>query len=406
MANKYLNQTGLSYLIGRLKSIFVGNVAYDSTNKKITKTINGTTTDVVTIATVKSALNLSKSDVGLGNVDNTADSAKIVAKAAQLTTTRYIDGVKFIGAANVSHYASCPTATGTSTKVATIDPTMTFSLVTGARVTVTFANPIYSTANTNNLTLNVNNTGAKTVFFNGEALKQNNALLNSLNNKTLEFVYDGTNWLLVGGIPTAEKLTSVDFGGTDSVDFVYNGDTYRVPTFSAYGNKTDFLESAMLRVNAYDPTTGEVTLANQLNDQFTFYTKNTIDLKANSNDPTFTGLASFLGCTTVKVPTVNINENNTMAASTEFVHNVVNDALAGVAGVSFEVVTSLPATGNAGKIYLKSNGSSSGSNIYDEYIYYNNKWELIGSTAVDMSGYLKTTDMVAITTAEIDALFA
>jgi len=38
------------------KSTTVTNVAYSTTNKKITKTINGTTTDVVTVSTIKSAL--------------------------------------------------------------------------------------------------------------------------------------------------------------------------------------------------------------------------------------------------------------------------------------------------------------------------------------------------------------
>ena len=38
------------------KSATVSTVAYDSTNKKITKTINGTTSDVVTVATLKTAL--------------------------------------------------------------------------------------------------------------------------------------------------------------------------------------------------------------------------------------------------------------------------------------------------------------------------------------------------------------
>lgn len=52
------------------KSSTVSNVAYDSTNKKITKTINGTTSDVVTAATLKTAMSLAKGDVGLGNVDN------------------------------------------------------------------------------------------------------------------------------------------------------------------------------------------------------------------------------------------------------------------------------------------------------------------------------------------------
>lgn len=47
------------------KSAGVTNVSYDTTNKKITKTINGTTTDVVSASTLKT-------DMGLGNVTNDA----------------------------------------------------------------------------------------------------------------------------------------------------------------------------------------------------------------------------------------------------------------------------------------------------------------------------------------------
>ena len=79
------------------KSATVSTVAYDTTNKKITKTINGTTTDVVTAAkivtdgggvtdvsgkvdktttvnghTLSGNVTVSKSDVGLGNVTNDA----------------------------------------------------------------------------------------------------------------------------------------------------------------------------------------------------------------------------------------------------------------------------------------------------------------------------------------------
>ena len=38
------------------KSATVSTINYDSTNKKITKTINGTTSDVVTVSAIKSAL--------------------------------------------------------------------------------------------------------------------------------------------------------------------------------------------------------------------------------------------------------------------------------------------------------------------------------------------------------------
>lgn len=52
------------------KTSTVSTVEYDGTNKKITKTINGTTTDVVSVSTLKTDLNLAKADVGLSNVGN------------------------------------------------------------------------------------------------------------------------------------------------------------------------------------------------------------------------------------------------------------------------------------------------------------------------------------------------
>lgn len=68
--NHYLDSNGLLYLWGKLKAAFLSTIGYDTTNKKITKTINGTTTDVVTVATLKTDMNLTASDVGLGNVGN------------------------------------------------------------------------------------------------------------------------------------------------------------------------------------------------------------------------------------------------------------------------------------------------------------------------------------------------
>lgn len=49
------------------KSATVSNIAWDSTNKKLTKTINGTTSDVVTGTNPHGT---TKSDIGLGNVEN------------------------------------------------------------------------------------------------------------------------------------------------------------------------------------------------------------------------------------------------------------------------------------------------------------------------------------------------
>ena len=66
------------------KSSTVSDVAYDSTNKKITKTINGTTTDVVSAATLKT-------DMALNNVDNTSDANKPVSTAQQAALDEKLD---------------------------------------------------------------------------------------------------------------------------------------------------------------------------------------------------------------------------------------------------------------------------------------------------------------------------
>ena len=80
-------------------------------------------------------------------------------------------------------------------------------------------------------------------------------------------------------------------------------------------------------------------------------------------------------------------------------------ALAGITGISFSVVQSLPATGDAGVIYLVSNSWSS-PNSYDEYVYVNNAFEKLGTRDVDLSGYVQSSEMVAITNAEIDTITA
>lgn len=83
------------------------------------------------------------------------------------------------------------------------------------------------------------------------------------------------------------------------------------------------------------------------------------------------------------------------------VSSAIATALQDVTGFSFEVVQSLPATGEAGIIYLvaHSHGTNDG---YDEYIWVNNAFEKLGHADVDLSGYLQTS--ATITNAQIDTI--
>ena len=82
----------------------------------------------------------------------------------------------------------------------------------------------------------------------------------------------------------------------------------------------------------------------------------------------------------------------------------VNSAIAAAIGqietIEFQIVTQLPQTGRAQTIYLIANSGGS----HDEYIFIGGKWEKIGTTDIDLSGYMKYTDIREITNSEIDAI--
>ena len=153
-------------------------------------------------------VNITKANIGLGNVDNTADSAKNVNSAAKLTTARKIDGVSFNGSADIVHYAACSTVANTAAKVASCTG---FSLATGARIIVNFS--VQNTAMSP--TLNVSNTGAKAVQYQGTAIPAIWLF------GTLEFVYDGNAYQFVGR--NDNNQTAIDAALSDtSVNPVQN----------------------------------------------------------------------------------------------------------------------------------------------------------------------------------------
>ena len=85
-------------------------------------------------------------------------------------------------------YGACSTSAGTTAKSVTCTG---FELLTGARIAIKF-----STANTAaSPTLNVNSKGAKAVWYNNEAASATNPVRWGAN-ATLNFVYDGTYWVL------------------------------------------------------------------------------------------------------------------------------------------------------------------------------------------------------------------
>ena len=96
-----------------------------------------------------------------------------------------------ITGATVNRFGTCSTAAATAAKTVSIT-SGTFSLEAGARVSVKFTNA--NTADTP--TLNVNSKGAKNIFSKGSQITTgtNKSLLAG----TVDFIYDGTQWHLIG----------------------------------------------------------------------------------------------------------------------------------------------------------------------------------------------------------------
>lgn len=88
------------------------------------------------------------------------------------------------------------------------------------------------------------------------------------------------------------------------------------------------------------------------------------------------------------------------------VQSLINSAVSGITGVEFSVVSSLPSTGAKGVIYLVAHAHGTGDS-YDEYIWLSDssKFEKIGNTDIDLSAYLKSSDVTELTNTEIQNLW-
>ena len=133
--------------------------------------------------------------------------------ATKLATARTIDGVSFNGTANITHFGTCSTAAATAAKVVSCTG---FTLATGAIITVKFS----ATNTAANPTLNVNSTGAKAIMYRGSAISAGYLAAN----RVYTFVYDGTDYELIGDINTDTNTTySTGTATTAGLTKLYTG---------------------------------------------------------------------------------------------------------------------------------------------------------------------------------------
>ena len=90
------------------------------------------------------------------------------------------------------------------------------------------------------------------------------------------------------------------------------------------------------------------------------------------------------------INTVN-NLTNYYKKSETYTQTEINNLINAITTLNIEVVASLPTSNiSTTTIYLKGS-KKEGTNSYEEYIYVNGTWELIGTTAIDLTPYATKT---------------
>lgn len=87
MATKYLDSNGVLYFWQKIKAYFVTDVTYNATSKKIQKAKAGSTSDVVTLATVATS----------GSYNDLTNQPTIPDGAEKTSTTPKMDGTAAVG---------------------------------------------------------------------------------------------------------------------------------------------------------------------------------------------------------------------------------------------------------------------------------------------------------------------
>ena len=88
--------------------------------------------------------------------------------------------------------------------------------------------------------------------------------------------------------------------------------------------------------------------------------------------------------------------------SETYTQSEIDAKIGAITTINFEVVAELPVSGEANKIYLVPNAEQSEQNVKDEYIWIENKWELIGSTKIDLSNYYNKGEVDSKLSAKVD----
>lgn len=262
-------------------------------------------------------------------------------------------------------YATSSTAAETAAKVATITGNTNWELKTGSIVVIKF-----STTNTaNNPTLNINNTGAKSIWYNTAVITTSNLGYAGTANRPMMFMYDGTQYIFIGWAYDANTTyTNASLGQGYGTTKTAYGTPAKVVTLSSYALTVNGIVAVKFSADVDANATLNI---NRKGAKPIYYHGAAItDKVIKAND-----IATFI-YNDNKYILLTIDRN---LEKEYYTKSEIDSQISGIPRFDIQIVNSLPTSNiSTTTIYLLSSSTTGTSNLYTEYIYVNNKWEKLG----------------------------
>lgn len=271
-----------------------------------------------------------------------------------------------------SFYGTCATAAATAAKVVTLSNAVGWNLVPGVVIGVKFT---YSNTAAS-VTLNVNGSGAKSIYYANAVYTGKATQITGLQNYIIYYMYDGTNWVFLnqsGNYIVASNNLVAQTPTTTSAN-------YEV-LFSATADNTSRTEGARKNSNLlFNPSTGNLQ-ATQLNG---------VDIGSSPKftDTTYTSQAAASGGTAVSLVTTGekytwnnksnlaIGTTATTAAAGNHTHTTSLAADSGTSTVNLASNTTYKLTAGGTSVIFKT--------PVDNNTTYESKAAASGGTAVSL----------------------
>ena len=208
--------------------------------------------------------------------------------------------------------------------------------------------------------------------------------------KTINGVlFDGTQNITIKADPNNHKHNASDI--TDLNTAINNAITGAGGTAHTHSNLDTLEKITEIKLSTWDAKIGADGVANL---EYT-----------NTNMSSVTNVKEGLDTITLSVVGLVSDVNNINNASTGILAQAkqyTNQQIALQTHLSFSIVNDLPSSDiSTSTIYLKPIGDSS-PNTYEEYIYINSKWEIIGTTKTDLSDYYTKTQVDNLLNSKVD----